>query len=271
MALVGQGANWTDAREANVTRRFGLSWIATIIMIAAGCGSSSSTPSDAAHDGASSRDVALGRDGGADVARGDAPADAVVDAPAPDLARPDGGVDAAAGGDVVDAPAALDGVVDASAGLDGPVVLAQIAALLASRCVTCHNGTGPTAALLDMTDKPDAAQSLYQRLLGPIHFEPFCGEPDGGVGIDAGPHHAIVPDNLDESFLYLKINGQQPSPGTPPARCGVRMPRVVLAVLDGGAVSSVGCDQADGGVVANCLTAEQIALVRNWILQGAPQ
>jgi hypothetical protein len=32
----------------------------------------------------------------------------------------------------------------------------------------------------------------------------------------------------------------------------------------------VGCDQADGGAVVNCLTQAELDTIRNWIQQGAP-
>lgn len=269
-----------------------------LVAVGAGCGSSSSNPKDGSADARevgrdsasegiiSPADVSLeaaSADFGSDAV--DAPSDVgdvAPDAPADaaiDLIRPEVGDarDAREAGpsDAVDAPPAdvrpLDAVIDLTPALDGPVTLAQVSALLAGRCVTCHGGTGATAALLDLSDNPDAGTALYDRLLGPIRFEPFCGELDAGAGEDAAPHLAIVPDQLGSSYLYLKITGEQPNPGAPPQRCGARMPRAILAVLDGGAINSTGCDQADGGAAANCLTAGEIAIVRNWILQGAPR
>jgi hypothetical protein len=292
--------------EANVARQFRLfllSPVVALMVVGAGCGSDSSNPKDASADARDAR-----RDTGGDVLviPGDAPlevavsdvgrdgADAAADAVAD--AGPDGvadrpqdspgsdALDAAdalvdtrdARGDAIDAPLGDAPTVDAATvdvalALDGPVALAQVAALLASRCVYCHGGPNGVSALLDLSDHPDAGQALYDRLLGPIRFEPFCGELDGGTAVDAGARHAIVPNDLNDSFLYLKILGQQPDPGAPPSRCGARMPRVVLSVLDGGAVTSTGCDQADGGAAVNCLSPAEIAVVRDWILQGAPQ
>jgi len=187
-----------------------------------------------------------------------------------DAAQDTSGVQPDAAGDTsiqaVDAPTqTLDAAIDAG------ISYAQIKALLASRCAGCHTGTGSAATRLDLTDSPDAATSLYQRLLGPLVLEPYCGE---GVdaGIDAGQaRHAIVPDDPASSFLYLKIAGTQPSPGTPPANCGVRMPRVLVPGVDGGAATIPACDTLDGGAAANCLSPATIDMVRQWILEGAPQ
>ena len=166
----------------------------------------------------------------------------------------------------VDAPTqTLDAAIDTGTSY------AQIKALLASHCAVCHTGTGSAASRLDLTDSPDAATSLYQRLLGPLVLETYCGE---GVdaGIDAGQaRHAIVPEDPTSSFLYLKITGTQPSPGTPPANCGVRMPRVFVPGVDGGAASMPACDTLDGGAAANCLSQATIDMVHQWILEGAPQ
>jgi hypothetical protein len=187
--------------------------------------------------------------------------DAAQDAPG---VQPDAAGDASI--QALDAPTqTLDAAIDAG------VIYAQIKALLASRCAGCHTGTGSAASRLDLTDSPDAAMPLYQRLLGPLMLETYCGE---GVdaGIDAGlARHAIVPDDPASSFLYLKITGTQPSPGTPPANCGVRMPRVSFPAVDGGAGTMPSCDTLDGGAAANCLSQATIDMVHQWILEGAPQ
>jgi hypothetical protein len=122
-----------------------------------------------------------------------------------------------------------------------------------------------------LTDKPDAGSTLYARLLGPVLLETDCGENVDAGGDAAAPHRAIVPGDPAASFLYLKITGTQPSPGTPPANCGARMPRVFVPGVDGGAATQPSCDTLDGGAAANCLGAADLDLVRQWILEGAPE
>lgn len=271
----GCGSDSTNRKDGSADARDARRDTAGDVAVVPGDAPLESAPSEVAPDVADAR-----ADAAADAAA-DVPADAVADAPADrPLDRARDSVDALgdlrdAAGDAIDAPlgdAATDGAtVDIALAIDGPVALAQVAALLASRCVTCHGGPAGISSVLDLSDHPDAAPSLYERLLGPLRLEQFCGELDAGEDIDAGTRHAIVPSDLDQSFLYLKITGQQPSPGSPPTRCGARMPRVVLSVLDGGAVTSTGCDQAAGGAAANCLSSAEIAVVRDWILQGAPQ
>jgi hypothetical protein len=156
-------------------------------------------------------------------------------------------------------------------GIDGGATLAQIKSLIASRCAGCHSGTGTAAARIDLTDNPDAASTLYDRLLGPVVLERYCGGNLDAGGDAAQAHRSIVPGDPSSSFFYLKITGTQPSPGSPPVNCGVRMPRVFIPAVDGGAPSSVACDSLDGGAAANCLNAADIDLVRQWILEGAPQ
>jgi hypothetical protein len=46
------------------------------------------------------------------------------------------------------------------------------------------------------------------------------------------------------------------------------MPRIKVTLDDGG-TTTVGCDVADGGAGGNCLTAEQMNTIRDWIAQGA--
>ncbi|HEX7509006.1 MAG TPA: hypothetical protein VF550_19690 [Polyangia bacterium] len=165
----------------------------------------------------------------------------------------------------------LDAAVDAPAGIDGGATLAQIKSLIAARCAGCHTGTGGAATRINFTDNsPDAGSTLYDRLLGPLVLETYCGE-NVDAGGDAAARRAIVPGDLASSFLYLKITGTQPSPGSPPANCGVRMPRVLVAGVDGGAPTQPSCDSLDGGAAANCLGVADINLVRQWILEGAPQ
>jgi hypothetical protein len=178
-----------------------------------------------------------------------------------------------------DAPASLDAAgppVDAAVDSpilvvpDGGITLEQVSALLAARCVGCHSGTGTAAARLDLSNtNPDSGSSLYERLVGPLVLETYCGENLDAGGDAAVARMAIVPGDPADSFLYLKILGEQPSPGTPPANCGVQMPRVVVVVPDGG-VTSVACGAADGGAAANCLGSSDIELVHQWILEGAP-
>ena len=161
--------------------------------------------------------------------------------------------------------------VDAPLGIDGGATLAQIKSLIAARCAGCHTGTGTAATRLNLADNVDGGSTLYARLVGPLLLETYCGENVDAGGDAAQARRAIVPGNLASSFLYLKITGTEPSPGSPPANCGVRMPRVFVAGVDGGAPTSVSCDSLDGGAAANCLGAADIDLVRQWILEGAPQ
>jgi hypothetical protein len=166
-----------------------------------------------------------------------------------------------------------DAAVDAPAvtGIDGGATLAQIKSLIAARCVSCHTGTGTAATRISFTDTPDAGSTLYDRLLGPLVLETYCGENVDAGGDAAAARRAIVPGDPASSFLYLKITGTQPSPGNPPANCGIRMPRILVPGIDGGAPTQPSCETLDGGAAANCLGAADIDLVRQWILEGAPQ
>jgi len=168
---------------------------------------------------------------------------------------------------------AVDMATDAPivTGVDGGVAFAQIKSLIAARCAACHTGTGSAASRIDFTDRPDAASTLYARLLAPLLLETYCGEALDAGGDAAHARRAIVPDDPGSSFLYLKITGTQPSPGNPPASCGVRMPRVIVPGVDGGAATQPSCEALDGGAAANCLGTVDIELVRQWILEGAPQ
>ncbi len=178
--------------------------------------------------------------------------------------------DAAADSPAIDAAIpTLDGSVET--GLDGGATLAQIKALVAARCAACHTGTGAAATRINFTDDIDAGTSLYARLLAPLLLETYCGENVDAGGDAAQPRRAVVPGDPGSSFLYLKITGTEPSPGTPPANCGSRMPRVLVPGVDGGAATMPSCDSLDGGAAANCLGAADIDLVRQWILEGAPQ
>jgi len=240
-----------------------VSELVVCLFLAGGCGSSSS---------GSGADGSLGSGGGSlgaggilghggtvtasGGAGGSGPADVPLDVPS---APPDA---------AVDAPTSLDTTGIAS---DAGVTLAQVKALLATRCAGCHTGTGSAATRIDLTDHPDAATSLYARLLGPVLLEAFCGESLDAGGDAAEPHRAIVPGDPGASFLYLKITGTEPSPGNPPSNCGVRMPRVLVPGVDGGAATMPSCDSLDGGAAANCLSAAEIDLVRGWIVEGAPQ
>jgi hypothetical protein len=156
-------------------------------------------------------------------------------------------------------------------GIDGGATLAQIKSLIATRCISCHTGTGTAATRISFADSPDAGVALYDRLLGPLMLETYCGENVDAGGDAAAARRAIVPGDPGLSFLYLKITGTQPSPGNPPANCGVRMPRVLVPGVDGGASTQPSCETLDGGAAANCLGAADIDLVRQWILEGAPQ
>jgi hypothetical protein len=156
-------------------------------------------------------------------------------------------------------------------GVDGGAAFAQIKSLIAARCASCHTGTGSASTRIDFTDKPDAGSTLHDRLLAPLLLETYCGEALDAGGDAAVARRAIVPGDPADSFLYLKITGTEPSPGNPPANCGVRMPRVLVPGVDGGAPSQPSCDSLDGGAAANCLGAADIELVRQWILEGAPQ
>lgn len=249
-----------------------------------GCGSSSSSSSDAAlpDTGASAPD---GRpDGAAPKLDAIVPDRAVADGPgdSAEAGRADA-ADAAVDAPVMDGASAEAGIVtDSGAPIDGGATLAQVSSIFAARCVTCHNGAGATASRLNLSNNTVAGQSLRDRLLGPLVLEAFCGmavdagtgndggEVDGGAGM-VGARHAIVPGSTGQSFLYLKVLGQQPSPGTPPANCGLRMPRVAVEAVDGGTPSLLACDQAPGGAAINCLGATDIETIRQWILAGAPQ
>jgi len=175
----------------------------------------------------------------------------------------------------VDSP--LQPVVDAArdsqvvTGIDGGATLAQIKSLIAARCAGCHTGTGSAATRIDLTDRPDAGSTLYDRLLGPVLLETYCGENIDAGGDAAQARRSIVPGDPAASFLYLKITGRQPSPGNPPANCGVRMPRVLVPGVDGGAATLPSCEDLDGGAAVNCLSPADTDLVRQWILEGAPQ
>jgi hypothetical protein len=166
-----------------------------------------------------------------------------------------------------------DSAMDAPAvtAIDGGATLAQIKSLIAARCAGCHTGAGTAATRINFTDSPDAGITLYDRLLGPLVLETYCGENIDAGGDAAAARRAIVPGDPASSFLYLKITGTQPSPGNPPANCGVRMPRVFVPGVDGGAPTQPSCEALDGGAAANCLGAADIDLVRQWILEGAPQ
>jgi hypothetical protein len=232
------------------------------LILAVGCGSSSS---GSGAGGSLSTGGALGLGGilghgGTTIASGGAggggPSDAGIDIPAVLT-------DAA-----VDAPTSSDTIKIA---FDAGVTLAQVKELLATRCAGCHTGTGSAGTRIDLTDHPDAATTLYARLLGPVLLEALCGESLDAGGDAAEPHRAIVPGDPNASFLYLKITGTQPSPGNPPNNCGVRMPRVLVPGVDGGAATLPACDSLDGGAAANCLSAAEVDLVRQWIVEGAPQ
>jgi hypothetical protein len=201
--------------------------------------------------GGNTTGIDAGGSGGPSDARNDvvAPGDASVDAPAP----------------TGDASADAPGI-----GVDAGATLTQVAALLTSRCAGCHTGAGSAATRIDLSEHPDAGSTLYARLLGPVLLETFCGENIDAGGDAAEPRRAVIPGHPESSFLYQKITGTQPSPGNPPANCGVRMPRVFVAGVDGGAATFPACDSLDGGA-ANCLTPADIDLIRRWILEGAAE
>jgi hypothetical protein len=151
---------------------------------------------------------------------------------------------------------------------DAGVTFAQVTAIFTAHCVSCHqpHETGPQ--LLDL----QTAAGLYTRLTTPLasNQEGQCGFPDGGTD-DAGDgatppnRQAIVPTDTSNSLLYLKISGTQPT------GCGQRMPRVNLIGDDGGPAGSTGCNTADGGASANCLSQADLDTIGNWITQGATQ
>jgi len=186
------------------------------------------------------------------------------DVPQVDVAGPDALVIDAA---VKDAAAVDAPVVDAPVSADAAILLARVNALFTQYCVSCHNGVGATARLLDLTNKPDASTPLLARLLGSVPFETFCGASDAGV--DASAWAAVVPGAPDKSLLYLKVTGTQPSPGTPPANCGVRMPRISVPGVGDAGATTVACDKATGGESANCVSPEEVEILRQWIEQGA--
>jgi hypothetical protein len=162
---------------------------------------------------------------------------------------------------------------------------ADVAALFQARCVVCHGG--PTSRL-DLRNMTVGIATLRQRLMAPLpnNQEGQCpvdttdaaesGADDAAA--EASPSDAgrrpnwmpIVPNDLSQSFLYLKVTGTMPSPG-----CGARMPRVLLPADggDGGDAGSVlgpSCSAAPGGAPANCLTAAEVQTISGWILAGAP-
>lgn len=184
---------------------------------------------------------------------------------------PEGGPDSA-----VDAPGAdaSDDMQPEGAVSDGPALVpfSDVIAIFNDRCVTCHQPRDGGVQLLDL----QTPSGLYARLTTPLpdNQDGTCGMgADAGVdGGDASPPNRvpIVPGDTSASFLYAKITGNQ-VPGTPPVGCGARMPRVTIVAADGGVAGTVGCDQADGGQDANCLTQDQMNLIRDWITQGAQE
>jgi hypothetical protein len=150
---------------------------------------------------------------------------------------------------------------------DGSVSFGEVADIFARRCSGCHRPRETGQQLLDLV----TTDGLYTRLTSPLpdNQEGTCGFPDGGTadGGDGAPppnRTPIVPGDTDASFLFRKVAGTQP------AGCGLRMPRVNEIGEDGGTVGK-GCDQADGGAVARCLSQMDLDTLRDWITQGAPQ
>jgi hypothetical protein len=181
--------------------------------------------------------------------------DGGTDSP-PDAVATDGG----------DAPS-NDGRADAP---DGAVFFADVISIFQAHCQTCHRPRDSGAQLLDLT----TPAGLYDRLTTPLpdNQEGRCGfvtdaGTDSGDAADGAPppnRQAIVPGDPGASLLYLKVAGTQP------AGCGQRMPRRPVIGEDGGPAGSVGCDQADGGAPANCLTQQELDTILHWIEQGAP-
>jgi hypothetical protein len=176
----------------------------------------------------------------------------------------DGGVEAAS-----DAPADAPGA-DASAP-DGPttnsvVPFSAVTAIFNAHCVMCHQPKESGPQLLDLQTAP----GLLDRLVAPLpaNQEGRCGYPDDGAD-DGGSaaalpnRQAIVPGDTSASFLYRKITNTQPM------GCRLRMPPVNIVVDDGGPARSTGCNQADGGAAANCLSDTEIDTIGAWITQGA--
>jgi hypothetical protein len=159
-----------------------------------------------------------------------------------------------------------DGSPDAS---DASAVLfSTVADIFTAQCIGCHKSNdGSVTGLVDL----QTPTGLYARLTTPLPSgqEGQCGfsdaGTDGGDGGDAAPANRtlVVPGDTNASFLYLKITGNQP------AGCGVRMPRIAVTGADGAPAGSVGCDLADGGAAAKCLSQQDMDLIRDWIAQGA--
>jgi hypothetical protein len=183
-------------------------------------------------------------------------------------AKPDS-TDAPSSSEASDAPA-TDAAPDTttSDAPDGSVAFAAVAAIFTQRCITCHSAGAPRIDLITPV-------GLYTRLTSPLpdNQEGKCGFPspdagddggDGGDGAVPPNRQPIVPGNTDASLLYLKVSGTQPT------GCGQRMPRVLQFNDDGGSAGSVGCNVADGGATANCLSQADLDTIRNWIIQGAP-
>jgi mono/diheme cytochrome c family protein len=159
-------------------------------------------------------------------------------------AAPNGPEPAIEAGPVIPDVVATDDVSDAlpaqEAAPEAGVSFASVVAIFNANCIGCHTGNSPAGGL-NLNANPSGEAALYQRIAAPTD--------QGGTALGGctGFSRAIVPGDLTQSVIYLKITGTQPMPG-----CGVQMPR--------------GCMPANG----DCLSEEDIATIRDWILQGAP-
>ena len=101
-----------------------------------------------------------------------------------------------------------------------------------TQCTDHHSGGATAAGNLDLSTQSNA----YQNLVNVVAQGSACGV----AGLDGGtPLLRVAPKNSGESLLYQKLEGTQ--------NCGATMP-----------------DQS------NVLPASQLALVKEWIDEGAP-
>ncbi len=112
----------------------------------------------------------------------------------------------------------------------------QVYTILKNNCATCHGGTSP-AAKLDLSG--DAA-TVYQALIAQESVNPYAKEQG---------YQLVMPGYPDRSFLYRKCNNDLYPSATLNKEEGQRMP-------------------SSG---APALAKEDIELIRQWILFGAPE
>jgi hypothetical protein len=217
----------------------------------AGTGGKAGAAGSAGTAGAAGTGGAGGAAGG-DGGKPDSGTDARQDT-APDTARPDA------------SDASPDRSTDGSSDAPVQVQFSAVTAIFNQNCMGCHRPRDAGPQLLDLV----TPAGLYTRLTTPLDpaMEGACGFGDAGTdGGDAATpsnRQPIVPGDPGASFLYSKVTGTQP------AGCGARMPRRNVTGDDGGPAGSVGCNQADGGAAANCLSQADLDTILHWIEQGA--